>query len=91
MSLVDLPEEDSPDMTLDELAGAIDAPTSAVMVEHLSLPRVCPVCQGPVRTRKHLLRRRAPHYYARVFFLCQDGHESTVTFRALFLETPDGL
>lgn len=89
MSLVELPEEDSPDMTPDELAGAIDAPTPEVMVEHLSAPRACPVCRQPTRTRKHLLRRRAPHYYARVFFLCQDGHESTVTFRALFLVPGD--
>lgn len=88
MSLVELPEEDSPDMTLDELAGAIDAATPDVMVEHLSLPHPCPVCQGATRTRKHLLRRRAPHYYTRVFFLCQNGHESTITFRALFLTPP---
>ena len=61
-TLIDLPEEDSPDMTLDELAGAIDAATPEVMVEYFTDPRPCPVCQGKVRTRKHLLRRRAPHY-----------------------------
>jgi len=84
MTLVDLPEEDSPDMTLDELAGATLAETPEVIASAL-LETSCPTCQGKVTVTKHVLRRRAPNLYARVLFVCQDGHQGSATFRALFL------
>lgn len=82
--MIELPEEDSPDMTYEEIAGAVAAPTSEVMAEVLG-KQTCPICQGAVQVTRHVLRRRAPNYYARVLFVCKDGHKGSVTFRAQFL------
>ncbi len=81
---IDFPAEDSPDMTPDELDNAIEAKVALDMVPHLSELK-CQTCSGPVTLLKQQLRRRAPHLYARVLFVCQNGHQGRITFRARFL------
>ena len=83
-TMVDFPEEDSPDLTDEEITGAVEAKTPEVLVEVFAATK-CLVCQGKVTTLKHQLRKRGVLHYARILFVCQDGHRGSVTFRASFL------
>jgi len=83
-TMVELPEEDSPDLTNEEITGAIEAKTPEVMAEVFAETK-CRVCQGKVMVTRHQLRKRAPLHYARILFVCEDGHQGSVTFRASFL------
>lgn len=83
-TLVELPEEDSPDLTDEEIAGAVEASTSARMAEVFAETK-CPTCSDQVMVSRHQLRKRGPLHYARLFFVCKDGHAGSITFRASFL------
>lgn len=84
MSFIELPEEDSPDVTEDEARSAPVLGRSEDMVDRILKLR-CAQCQGSVMVLKHTLRRKAPHLYARVNYLCKDRHQGSVLFRADFL------
>ena len=84
MTLIDFPSEDTSDLTDDELAKSIAAKTAEDMIPVLNGHK-CVTCQKSVRVTKYKLGRRAPHLYARVILVCQDGHPGLVTFRADFL------
>jgi len=83
-TMIDIPEEDSADLTDLEVYGAIGVVTPEDMAEYLG-HLTCKTCEGKVTITKHQLRRRAPNHYARVLFVCKDGHQGSVTFRARFL------
>lgn len=85
LDVIDFPSEDSPDLTNDELAVALDAQTPDDIAKGLTDFRCC-ACAAPYKViSKHQLRRRAPHFYARVLLSCQNGHQGSVLFRAHFL------
>jgi len=83
-TMIDMPEEDSPDLTSDEIAGAIEAPDADIILDTLSV-KTCPTCTSKLTITKHQLRKRAPLFYARVLFVCSQGHQGSVLFRASFL------
>jgi len=89
-TFVDFPEEDSPDLTDEEMVAAIDVTTPEEMSQ-ACLDLKCPTCSETLTFTKHQLRRRAPHLYARVLFVCKDGHQGSVTFRAHFLTLNRGV
>ena len=87
-TLIELPEEDSPDLTDEEVSTSVEAGTPEAMANHLLENVTCPTCGGKVVVTQHQLRRRAPSHYARTLFVCQDGHHGSVTFRVGFLGGP---
>jgi hypothetical protein len=89
-TFVDFPEEDSPDLTDEEMVAAIDVTTLEEMTDRLLISK-CSKCFASISPTKHQLRRRAPHLYARVLFVCKDGHQGSVTFRAHFLTLNRGV
>lgn len=84
-TLVDLPEEDSSDLTDEEIAHSVEAGTPEALADYLLGTVKCLTCGGKVAVTQHQLRRRAPSHYARTLFVCQDGHHGSVTFRVGFL------
>lgn len=68
------PDEDSPDLSDEEVAGAIQSqsPKDVGQLIHLS----CSSCGAtPMAFAKHERRRRKPHHYWRVTLRCEAGHE----------------
>lgn len=75
------PEEDSADLIEEEILGALP---SSQIGDILAVIRAfrCPSCGGGTRLAKHAIRRRKPHLYWRVTFVCSASHESRQTFCA---------
>lgn len=78
------PEEDSEDLSDEEIAGSTDTSSSEGVVEGLK-DLVCAVCHQALLLRKHELRRRAPSLYWRVRLACEQGHETGRLFRVSWL------
>lgn len=80
-----IPEEDSEDLTDDEIAGAVPTRSVQTVIEVVSaFCEGCPECaDSAVRmsVTEHALRRRRPNLFWRVTFKCGNGHDERVTFR----------
>ena len=76
-----IPEEDSEDLSDDEIAGSLGSGCVGDIIGSLREAR-CLTCSDPLHLVEHALRRRQPHLYWRVLMRCGDGHENEVTFKA---------
>lgn len=80
MTFDEFPDDDSPDLSDEEIAAATvtaDATTFARMLISFS----CPSC-GTISTDvHHERRRRKPDHFTRVTFRCQNAHSVVKTFR----------
>lgn len=87
MSLVDgFPDEDSPDLSDEEIAGAQDTYDQEDFFKSVRLLYLCcPSCELPLKQRRHQRRRRKPDVFSRVVFTCAAGHESVKTFKVNWL------
>jgi hypothetical protein len=84
MGVDDMPEEDSGDLTNEEILAAVLTSHRQQIVEYLHR-QTCGECRGRVIVTGHALRRRTPHLYWRVLGRCSTGHEARVTFQADWL------
>jgi len=84
------PEEDSEDLTDDEIAGAIMTRGIQTVIEVVSaFCEGCPECVGDrerMGVTEHALRRRNPNLFWRVTFKCKAGHVEGVTFRVNWMK-----
>lgn len=71
------PEDDSPDLTDEELEKAIPTGNPADMASHLG---ACPVCQSESFSIKFKKLRRGVHFYSRVTLTCSAKHETKFLF-----------
>lgn len=72
------PDEDSEDLTDEEVASAIETTGTEGIVSGATIP--CPECSGVVRVLLHELRRRKPHLYWRTTLECVHGHTTVRLF-----------
>lgn len=73
------PDEDSEDLTDEEIAKAISTDNESGIVNTLSALR-CGDCGGNVRIVLHELRRRRPHMYWRTTVECDGTHKTSRLF-----------
>jgi hypothetical protein len=74
-----LPEEDSEDLTDEQVAQAVETKGQAdltVRLVHLS----CSTCGALHEAVDHALRRRAPHLYSRTKAKCPAGHDEVFVY-----------
>lgn len=77
---MEYPEDDSPDLTDEEIASAVATVSSDAIVSAVQSAR-CSTCQqGSMRLTSHELRRRKPHLYWRVGLVCAQGHNASMVF-----------
>lgn len=70
--------EDSPDLTDDEVAGAISVVSTQDAAKRLER---CPQCGAlPVKVQ-YAVRRRQAHIYWRAVWICEKEHENQLVFR----------
>ncbi len=75
-SIFDSPEEDSPDLQDEEIAGAVvtvrhfDFADKCLALVHLS----CPTCGKKRTSMSHAIRRRKPNLFARMTLQCEEAH-----------------
>jgi RNase P subunit RPR2 len=65
--------EDSPDLTDDEVQKALPVNNAQELVKRIQNV-LCSECSSAMLVQGHALRRRNPHIYWRVSFLCKNGH-----------------
>ena len=75
------PEEDSEDLTDEEIASAIPSTGTDDIVAGIMVPG-CSECGGKVRILSHDLRRRKPHLYWRATVECGQNHRTARLFEA---------
>lgn len=80
-----IPEEDSDDLTDDEIASALPTTGSDDTIQRMRGLLGCPLCGARRVVREHALRRRRPNLFWRTTFLCDGGHKERVFFRVNWL------
>lgn len=85
-----IPEEDSEDLSNDEIAHAIPTQTVQTVIEVVSaFCEGCPKCPDSnvrMSVTEHALRRRRPNLFWRVTFKCRNGHDEQVTFKVNWMK-----
>jgi len=76
-----LKEEDSDDLTVEEVATAVQTTKLEELVEALKEMR-CPHCGLSVRVTEHHLRRYQKRFFWRVQLACDTAHSSSKLFEA---------
>ncbi len=76
------PEEDSPDLTDEEIADAVPTSEAREMAKGILDIVHCPVCKSDWAHVSALARRRKPNLYSRMTFKCTNGHVLRKTFVA---------
>lgn len=69
-----MPEEDSEDLTDEEVASAVPVPNVEGVLK-LMLAEKCTTCGWPMGPDAHLLRRRKPHLYWKLPLVCRAPEE----------------
>ena len=84
------PEEDSDDLTNEDILGSRLTGRVGDVVQYLQSLRCLGSvpCQARVILTGHALRRRGKNLYWRVSLCCPQGHPSQVTFQADWLRPP---
>lgn len=80
MNFDTFPDDDSPDLSDEEIAAAmdtVDAPAFSRMLISFS----CPSCGTIGNVVHHERRRRKPDHFTRVTFRCANAHTVVKTFR----------
>lgn len=80
MSILPNLEEDSKDLTAEEINSAVIVATQDAMIEHLRKTR-CSQCKQIIAVKKHELRRCFPFLYSRMTLFCAENHNQTILFR----------
>jgi transposase len=84
---MDAPEENSTDLTDEQVIKAILTTNEDGVVSKLSEEHNCPECGTRMHVEKHSLRRRTPHLYWIAWMACEAGHPVSITFRADWVKT----
>lgn len=81
------PEEDSEDLTDQEIETALDVTGVVAWVMVLqAFCSSCPECGGRMGVVTHALRRRKPNLFWRTTLKCGAGHDEQVTCRANWIQ-----
>jgi hypothetical protein len=80
MNPTDCPEDDSPDLTDDEIANAV--PTTGIddLAKIFCTKFSACGCGSPFVIQKAVLRRRKSNLYSRMLAACTSDHKCQVTF-----------
>lgn len=73
--------DDSEDLLDAEVEQAIALASIEALLAHLKETR-CAICEEPIETSRHALRRRAPHMYWRMTLRCRAKHDTKIVVRA---------
>ena len=73
------PDEDSEDLTDEEISEAVHVEGPTGIVDYLAGMQ-CRTCSDKLRVREHVLRRRKPHLYWRVTLVCEQQHQQSTLF-----------
>ncbi len=84
---MDAPEENSTDLTDEQVIGATITVGEDDIVKKLCAVHNCPGCGTRMHVVKHSLRRRTPHLYWITWFECNEGHRDSAVFRADWVKT----
>jgi RNase P subunit RPR2 len=74
------PQDDSSDLTEEEIGRALATGSPADMAQKLS-GQVCRVCGESLFTVRQQKRRRSPHIYSRVTLTCPNNHWITQLYQ----------
>jgi hypothetical protein len=77
------PEDDSPDLTDEEIARALPTGGPDDLVPHLTGQKC--ECGQPMTVVKHEKRFRSPHLYWKAHLTCLEGHASHKVFQVTWL------
>jgi hypothetical protein len=66
-------------LTDDEVFNAVSVDGPTGMADDLT-SRVCPTCQTKILVTSYALRRRSPHMYCRVSWICFNKHKGQVVY-----------
>jgi hypothetical protein len=79
-----MPQQDSDDLSQDEVDRSMTAATVEAVVEALRGVK-CSSCKQRLEPRSHELRRKSPHLYWRANLQCEANHKETRVFRVGWL------
>jgi hypothetical protein len=75
---LNFPDDDSPDLTDEEIAAALPSGSAKDLAKHLNAPCVTCGATGGKSAFRNL--KRGSHYYSRVTVTCPAGHQATTVF-----------
>ena len=80
-----MPDEDSTDITEQQIRSAVKTDNPAELVRHMAY-LLCPKCGAQPLLLRHVLRRRAPDLYSRTCCTCANGHVEYFVFRVNWIK-----
>lgn len=78
--MTSFPDEDSKDLTAEEIEQAIVTTNVDALIASLR-GQMCSTCQQEFADAAYKLLRRSPFYYSRMRMFCRHGHSNTLLFR----------